>query len=228
MNNPPIPSRNTWSFRTTKCPAHRVNRGTSISQSRNTSILIKMAVQFSMNSRILLLFLCTCVSMAQQLPSAPRIHLTDVTSKPGYFNEPSIAVNPKNPQQVVVAWQINASAAYSRDGGQTWTVAQGTAPREYRVSGDVSIAFDAAGHAILCYIAFDKLGTSQYWAQGATRNGIFLRRSLDGGKTWEPDVAAVISHSTTPVIPFQHKPYIVADLGSHAHKVNMYVRWTEF
>ena len=73
------------------------------------------------------------------------------------------------------------------DGGETWKTAEGTSPKSYRISGDVSLTYDAAGHAILCYIAFDKLGTTNYWAQGATRNGIFIRRSLDGGHTWEQD-----------------------------------------
>src|SRR5712692_2652685 len=145
--------------------------------------------------------LCVGNMLAQSLPPAPKAHLTDINPKPGYFNEPSIAVNPKNPQQLVVAWQINASAAYSNDSGQTWTIAEGTAPKDYRISGDVSVTFDSAGRALLCYIAFDKLGTSQYWAHGATRNGIFVRRSPDGGKTWEPAAATVISHNSTPGIP---------------------------
>src|SRR5579859_4365590 len=132
--------------------------------------------------RNLLVFVLCAAAMAQQLPLAPKVHLTDLNPQPGYFNEPAIAVDPHDPKHVVVAWQINASVAYSQDGGATWTTAQGTAPKEYRISGDVSVAYDAGGHALLCYIAFDKLGTSQYWAQGATRNGIWVRRSLDGGK----------------------------------------------
>lgn len=169
----------------------------------------------------------TVTLLAQQLPLAPKTHVVDITPKPGYFNEASIAVNAKNPQQAAVAWQINASAAYSKDGGQTWTVAEGTAPKDYRVSGDVSIVFDAAGHAYLCYIAFDKLGTPQYWARGATRNGIFVRRSLDGGQTWEPAAAAVASHESLPGIPFEDKPYIVAaTAGPHAG--DLYIGWTQF
>src|SRR5262249_8220465 len=147
---------------------------------------------------------------AQQLIPAPKAHVVNITPKPGYFNEPSIAVNPKNPQQVAVAWQINASVAASEDGGRTWKIAENAAPREYRVSGDVSITYDAAGRAVLCYIAFDKLGTSQYWAQGATRNGIFVRRSADAGHTWPAAAASVISHDSTPKIPFEDKPYILA------------------
>ena len=175
----------------------------------------------------LLLTVCACCLFGQELPPAPRTHLTDVTPKPGFFNEPAIAVNPKDPRQLVAAWQVPASIAYSKDGGQTWTVAEGTAPKDYRVSGDVSLAYDSSGHAILCYIAFDKLGTTNYWAQGATRNGIFIRRSLDGGQTWEPEAITVIAHESTPEIPFEDKPWVVADTGG-PHAGNLYIGWTEF
>jgi len=164
---------------------------------------------------------------AQPLPPAPKAHIVDVTPKAGYFNEPAIAVNPRDPQQSVVAWQVPASAAYSRNGGETWKVAEGTEPKNYRVSGDVSLAYDATGHAILCYIAFDKLGSTNYWAQGATRNGVFIRRSLDGGQTWEPDAVTVISHESTPGIPFEDKPWVVADT-SGPHAGNLYIGWTQF
>ena len=71
--------------------------------------------------------------------------------------------------------------------------------------------FDNQGHAFVCYIAFDKLGTFNYWAHGATRNGIFVRRSLDGGKTWEANHIPVAEQPSTAGIPFEDKPYIVAD-----------------
>lgn len=163
----------------------------------------------------------------QVLPPAPKAHLTDITPKPGFFNEPALAVNPSDPEKLVVAWQINASAAYSANGGQTWSIAKGTAPKDFRVSGDVSLAYDAHGQAFLCYIAFDKLGTTNYWAQGATRNGIFVRRSPDGGKTWDTHASTVISHDSTPNIPFEDKPWIVTD-ASAAHPGNIYVGWTQF
>src|SRR5437588_1098730 len=166
---------------------------------------------FSLAIALCVPFLCAASLGAQPLPRAPKLHLADITPKPGYFNEPAIAVNPANPNQLVVAWQVAASSAYSTDAGGTWTIAEGTAPKDYRVSGDVSLAYDAAGHALLCYIAFDKLGTTNYWAQGATRNGIFIRRSPDGGQTWEPDAITVIAHDSTPGIPFEDKPWIVAD-----------------
>jgi hypothetical protein len=181
----------------------------------------------TMKISFLLLVLSATNLLAQPLPPAPKAHISDVTPKPGYFNEPAIAINPIDPQQLVAAWQVAASAAYSKDGGMTWKVAEGTAPKNYRVSGDVSVAYDAAGHAILCYIAFDKLGTANYWAHDATRNGIFIRRSPDGGQTWDPDAVAVISHESTPGIPFEDKPWVVADT-SGPHAGNLYVGWTKF
>src|SRR5882757_11309503 len=99
-----------------------------------------------MRTPLLLLVICSGAIFAQQLPPAPRSHVSDVTPRAGYFNEPAIAVNAKDPQQAVVAWQVPASAAYSKDGGQTWKVAEGTTPGMYRVSGDVSLTYDAAGH----------------------------------------------------------------------------------
>jgi hypothetical protein len=165
---------------------------------------------------------------AQGLQKAPGAEVQDLTPKPGYFTEPSVAINPHNPQQVVAAYQDNAHIAYSSDAGKHWTTASGVAPPNYRVSGDVSVAFGNHGHAFLCYIAFDKLGTFNYWAHGATRNGIFVRRSEDGGHTWEAQDVAVAEQPTKPGIPFEDKPYIVADDSDGPYAGTLYVGWTRW
>lgn len=170
----------------------------------------------------------TAVLFAQDLPKAPQAQVFTLTPTPGYFTEPGIAVNPMNPQQVVGVYQDNAHAAYSQDAGHTWQTAEGVDPKNYRVSGDVSVAFDNQGHAFICYIAFDKLGTFNYWAHGATRNGIFVRRSLDGGKTWEADHIPVAEQPSEPGIPFEDKPYIVADNSTSRHAGNLYIGWTRW
>jgi hypothetical protein len=166
--------------------------------------------------------------LGQELPLAPRAQVIPLTPAPGYFTEPSIAVNPTNPQQLVQVFQDNAHAAYSRDQGRTWQVVD-VAPKNFRVSGDVSTTFDHQGRAFISYMAFDKLGTFNYWAHGATRNGIFVRRSLDGGKTWEAEDHAVAEQPSAPGIPFEDKPYIVADTNPKSRFAgNLYVGWTRW
>ena len=137
-------------------------------------------------------------------------------------------MNPNNPQQVVGVFQDNVHASYSEDAGHTWQLAENVDPKNYRVSGDVSVAFDNQGHAFVCYIAFDRLGSFYYWARGATRNGIFVRRSLDGGKTWEAEHIPVAEQSSTPGIPFEDKPYIVADNSKSKYAGNLYIGWTRW
>ena len=161
------------------------------------------------------------------LPPVPGKVFT-VTPEAGYNNEPSIAVNAVMPAQVIAAFQKPARVVYSQDGGASWNPATGTAPADYAVSGDVSVIYDRHGTAILCYIAFDHLGTMNYWAHGATRNGIYVRRSTDGGATWEKQAHAVIEHATQPGIPFEDKPYIAADNTGSKYAGNLYVGWTEF
>jgi len=167
------------------------------------------------------------ISSGPPLPRPPHVQVITLTEA-GRNTEPSIAVDPNDPRRVVAAYQDIVHAAYSRDAGRTWTAAQGVAPADYKVSGDVSVTFDNAGHAILCYIAFDRLGTTDYWAHNATRNGIFVRRSLDGGASWEADQRVVHAWPTQSGIPFEDKPYIVADNGRGPLAGNLYIGWTEF
>lgn len=174
------------------------------------------------------LFCTPLLSRGQDLPNAPHAQVFPLTPTVGPFTEPAIAVNPTNPQQVVGVFQDNVHASYSQDAGQSWHLAEGVDPKNYRVSGDVSVAFDNQGHAFVCYIAFDSLGTFNYWAHGATRNGIFVRRSLDGGKTWEAEHVPVAEQTSSPGIPFEDKPYIVADNSKSRHAGNLYIGWTRW
>jgi hypothetical protein len=171
----------------------------------------------------------TAPPQAAALPPAPGAVITNLTPQPGFFTEPGVAVNPLNPKQVVVVFQDNAQAAYSGDSGKTWRLAAGVTPHLYRVSGDVSTVFDNKGHAFMACISFDKLGAFNYWAEGAVRNSILLRRSLDGGKTWEPEVRTVVAQPTKPGIPFEDKPYLVADTSKQSRYAgNLYIGWTRW
>ncbi len=166
-----------------------------------------------------------------RLPRAPGASVVNVSSPPGTPSEPGIAINPKNPRQIVVVYQTTAAAAYSTDAGRTFTVAKGTKPTDWRVAGDVSTTFDNKGNAYLCYLAFDHLGTTDYWAHNAGRNGIFVRRSPDGGKTWEKQASAVKAFLTghEPGLQFEDEPRIFADNGPNSRYAgDLYVGWVEW
>lgn len=176
---------------------------------------------------LLLLPTFAVAQTSQTLSRAPQAQVTTLTA-PGYSSEPSVAVNPANPRQVVVAYQVPASIAYSTDAGEHWQTAQNTAPKNFKISGDVSVTYDNRGHAILCYIAFNKLGTFNYWGHATHTNGIFIHRSLDGGKTWEASPITVSEQVQKPGIPMEDKPYIVADDSRGPYAGNLYIAWTRW
>jgi hypothetical protein len=94
----------------------------------------------------------------------------------------------------------------------------------------VSVAFDNKGSVYLATLHFDKLGSASYWAHGAGRNGIFVRRSVDGGKTWDKDAATVKAFlGNEPNIEWEDMPRVFADARSHsAYAGNVYVGWIEW
>lgn len=166
---------------------------------------------------------------SQPLPAAPGARIVTISPPDSRGSEPSIAVNPNNPSQVVAVYQP-ATAVYSTDGGQSFTPADLPPVEGWRIGGDVSTTFDNKGHAFLSSLHFDKLGSTSYWAHGAGRNGIFVRRSLDGGKTWEKDAATVKAwKGGEPDIQWEDMPRIFADNAPKSpYAGNLYVGWIEW
>jgi hypothetical protein len=163
------------------------------------------------------------------LPSAPHRHIVTISPADTRGNEPSIAVNPNNPQQVVAVFQP-AAVAYSTDGGQTFALADLPLVEGWRGGGDVSVTFDNKGCVYLSTLHFDKLGSASYWAHGAGRNGIFVHRSADGGKTWDKDAATVKAfQGNEPNIQWEDMPRVFADARPHSpYAGNVYVGWIEW
>jgi hypothetical protein len=183
-----------------------------------------------LSSFAFLLSSCTAtLAQTAPLPPAPARHIVTVSPANSRGSEPSIAVNPNNLAQVVAAFQP-ATIAYSTDGAQTFATAELPAVEGWRGGGDVSVAFDNKGHAYLGTLHFDKLGSASYWAHGAGHNGIFVRRSLDGGKTWEKDAATVSAwQGNEPNIQMEDMPRVFADTQPRSpYAGNVYVGWIEW
>jgi len=165
------------------------------------------------------------------LPRPPGARVVDVSVPELRGNEPGIAVNPRNPAQVVGVYQGPARAVYSTDSGATFKTAEGTVPGDWRTAGDVSVTFDNQGAAYLSYLVFDRLGSTSYWRHGAGRNGIYVRRSPDGGATWErePSPVRVWYKGDEPGMQYEDMPRIFADNSPKSpHAGNLYVGFIEW
>jgi hypothetical protein len=152
------------------------------------------------------------------VPRPPGARLTTLPRRPGDKpQEPSVAIDPRDPRHVIVSWHqavtpgsdhhpgatVDVHVAWSADGGETWALAERTSHLEHRVSIDASVAFDANGIAYLVYIGFDEIGEVS-----TTRQGEYVARSLDGGRTWEPPVCLV--ERAEGEVVFEHMPYVCA------------------
>ena len=151
--------------------------------------------------------------------------------------EPHIAVNPTNANNMIAAWHQDrwstggaqsVGAAYSFDGGATWsqvtipfTRCSGAAPRS---AGDFERASDP-------WISFSPDGTAHYMAlvfdDSVSENGMAVASSTDGGVTWSEPVIIKKSPAQDPVFRslFHDKNTLTADpFDSNV----VYATWTLF
>ncbi len=164
-----------------------------------------------------LVFGCLCV-----LYSAV-IGQNVLVSSGNYFEgEPSIAINPSNPQHLIAAWmgfqfgqKIVIKSAYSTNGGTTWSapifqahLAPGNS------SADVSLGFDHLGNAYMCYIDHDNVGFTQ--------GQVVVRKSTDGGLSWG-NAVEVINITDCPNKLCIDRPWMVVDQSGNAPLAPIYV-----
>ena len=180
---------------------------------------------------VAIVVLCASTSVRAQsvLPRAPGARVVTVSS-PGPWSEPGIALDPRDPSRIFAVYQGPATGAYSLDSARTFTPAGVIAPSDWRRAGDVSTTFDEKGNVYVSYLTFDKLGTPSYWRHGAGRNGIYVRRSRDGGKNWDVAVAVRAWYTgNEPDMQYEDMPRIFADNSPDSpHHGSLYVGWIEW
>jgi hypothetical protein len=161
----------------------------------------------------------------------PNIHIFNN----GQENETGIAVNPRNPLQLVAVANDFSHCngmpySYSSDGGLTWTVgclARATSAA-YNNAFDPTVCYDSRGYAFICYGDYRPVGGDEY------QNGLFVSRSTDGGKTFGKSVGVYenlqnVKAGGGGLQPFEDKFYITADATpTSPNKDNLYVAWTHF
>jgi len=127
--------------------------------------------------------------------------------------EPSIFINPKNPQNIVAGAVLN-TFHHSFDGGKTWTTDKLTS--SLGVYGDPVISADNDGNFYYLHLG-DPDGTN--WASSRILESIVIQKSTDGGKTWN-DGAGI---GTNPPKQ-QDKEWISINPTNN----DLYVTWTQF
>ena len=155
-------------------------------------------------------------------------------TEPGAINpaEVSIAINPKNPDNVIGAsLQIGSpsgaragSYTYtSMDGGHTWKSVI-TPNVDNLTQGDDIVVFSHDGTAYHAHLSFVGIRVGRPMRAD---NAITINTSRDGGLTWN-DGVPTIRHINS-VTPFEDKPGMVVDTAAGSrNRGNLYVAWTRF
>ncbi|MEO8209997.1 MAG: T9SS type A sorting domain-containing protein [bacterium] len=126
----------------------------------------------------------------------------------GSPNEPTICINPKNPNQVVAGSNLNFYY-YSTNGGFNWI--KSTLTSTYSVWGDPSIIVDTAGN--FYYGHLTNLSSSYFIDR------VVVQKSTNGGINWS-------NGTFTGYIPpkQQDKEWLCVDPRNN----NIYMSWTQF
>lgn len=128
--------------------------------------------------------------------------------------EPSISVNPQNPQNITAGAILNRYY-WSNDGGRTWENGKITS-KSSGVFGDPVLFADWKGNAYYAHLS-DPEGKA--WASDKLLDRIVIQKSTDGGKTYDDGSWCGLRHPKD-----QDKPWLCADPKTG----NLSCTWTEF
>ena len=128
--------------------------------------------------------------------------------------EPSIAINPTNPKNIV-AGSVLDYVHRSNDGGKTWQTEQ--LKSKYGIWGDPTVLCDSNGVFYYFHLS-DPEGTN--WKSNRILDRIVLQKSMDGGTTWSNGTSIGFNAPKQ-----QDKQWA---LINPALNNNLYTAWTEF
>lgn len=142
-----------------------------------------------------------------------NIKLDEQTPDNPYICEPSIAINPRNPQNIVAASVLD-NIYVTKDGGANWQKIK--VKSRFGVYGDPAVVCDAKGTFYFFHLSDPTNGTGGYESEKLDR--IVVQESHDGGLTWSEGESIGLNHPKD-----QDKEWPVVD-----SKGNIVVTWTQF
>jgi len=156
-----------------------------------------------MKIKITFLFLITCFTLSLH---AQNILISGVNTP----NEPSIKLDPKHPEIIVAASNLN-NYFLSSDTGRTWTLHNLSS--SYGVWGDPVIDVDTSGVFYFTHLSNPPVGTGNWIDR------IVCQKSLDSGQTWNNGSFVGLNGTKA-----QDKQWTVVDRNNN----NIYMTWTQF
>ncbi len=172
-------------------------------------------------------------SAAQSARSGRWPRPVEVTTGPESAVETAIAIDPTDIDHIVGSavvtmregngWVISNFTYVSWNGGKSWTAVAMPNPDD-KVQGDDAVVIDHEGRVYRTYLGFRHLRNPD----GVfPRNGLFLRASSSGGRSYEREV--ILVEHLNSIVPFEDKPYPGVDLSPDSpYQGNVYVAWTRF
>lgn len=130
-----------------------------------------------------------------------------------YICEPSIAINPRSPNNIVAASVLN-NVYFTKDGGATWQKKK--LESSMGVYGDPAVIADQHGNFYYFHLSDPTGGKGGYDTEKLDR--IVVQYSGDGGETWDDGQSIGFNHPKD-----QDKEWPAVDT-----KGNLYVTWTQF
>ncbi|TMF75186.1 MAG: exo-alpha-sialidase [Chloroflexi bacterium] len=180
-----------------------------------------------------------CVSSLSGQPSSFAGNALLDCDSVGPHNETTVAVNPTNAANIVVAshtylynldkqsaialLRIFTEAYVSKDGGQTWTNVH-PPHGSYRFLTDPALAFDADGH-----LYWSNVASHDSVAGAFSDVSVIVERSNDGGITWTDPVTVAKGNGTISNggsnAQFNDKDWLAVDRGTSRYRGSVYVTW---
>lgn len=182
--------------------------------------------------------LCPSCLFPQEVFGSPDHTVTTLISS-GSAVEPTIAVNPKNPKNIVACWQqgridnggaLEGAIAFTCNGGKDWE--RTVVPLQNCIGGitqrisDIWLSFARDGSRVyLCALAIN----ATLDPNTLNQSGVIVSLSKNGGRTWSQPhfVASSQTYLNEPTgsFPVDDKTSITADPN---HNRNAYAVWDRF